>query len=71
MEAVRANFKRVEEYGWFLPGEYTTLSGVRLPGKPSYRKAAVIFLIGRGRDGLQVLITKRSNKVATHTGRPL
>ena len=72
MDVVRERFKRVEEFGWFLPEEYGTISTPGLPANYKYyKKAAVACVIARGRNGLQVLVTKRSNKVGTHAGRPL
>ena len=67
--AVRENFRQAEEFGWFLPGaigdHVTVVSEAEF-----HQRAAVLFLVGLMRGVLHVLITKRSNNVGTHQGRP-
>ena len=69
---VYENFKRLQEFGWFMPAPsgsyfYATSDGDAL----GYKQAAVMFLLSHHNGSLQVLMTKRSNTVRTHKGRPL
>ena len=67
--AVVENFRRLEEFGWFLPGEVYTNVPLMTNSGGSYTKAAVLFLISHHSGELHVLITKRSQTVRIHKGK--
>ena len=67
--AVRENFRQAEEFGWFLPGAIGDHVTVVFEAE-GHQRAAVLLLVGLVRGVLHVLITKRSNDVSRHQGRP-
>lgn len=82
---VRENFKRIQDFGWYLPSHHSIASFKLLNGDTSvssesglegesstrlfYRRAAVLFLLSMWKGELHVLMTKRSQAVRTHKGK--